>query len=96
MRPPRHRTGPSIVGGRGGIWFVLPFLLVYAAFVLWPLVYGLGLSFFDTSLVRAESQFVGLANYVRLFSDPEVWRTLGVTVLFTDRQHDPAGGRSRW
>jgi multiple sugar transport system permease protein len=77
------RGGPSLVGGRGGIWFVLPFLLVYAAFVLWPLVYGLGLSFFDTSLVREESQFVGLDNYVRLFSDPEVWRTLGVTVLFT-------------
>jgi len=77
------RRGPSLVGGRGGIWFVLPFMLVYAAFVLWPLAYGLGLSLFDTSLVRNDSEFVGLANYVRLFSDPEVWRTLGVTVLFT-------------
>jgi multiple sugar transport system permease protein len=77
------RRGPSLVGGRGGIWFVLPFMAVYAAFVLWPLLYGLGMSFFDTSLVRAESRFVGLDNYVRLFSDPEVWRTLGVTVLFT-------------
>jgi multiple sugar transport system permease protein len=71
------------VGGRGGIWFVLPFMAVYAAFVLWPLLYGLGLSFFDTSLVRAESRFVGFDNYVRLFADPEVWRTLGITVLFT-------------
>jgi multiple sugar transport system permease protein len=77
------RRGSSLVGGRGGIWFVLPFMAVYAAFVLWPLLYGLGMSFFDTSLVRAESRFVGLDNYVRLFSDPEVWRTLGVTVLFT-------------
>jgi multiple sugar transport system permease protein len=71
------------VGGRGGIWFVLPFMAVYAAFVLWPLLYGLGMSFFDTSLVRAESRFVGLDNYVRLFADAEVWRTLGITVLFT-------------
>jgi multiple sugar transport system permease protein len=71
------------VGGRGGIWFVLPFMAVYAAFVLWPLLYGLGLSFFDTSLVRAESRFVGLDNYVRLFADAEVWRTLGITVVFT-------------
>jgi multiple sugar transport system permease protein len=77
------RRGPSLAGGRGGIWFVLPFLLVYAAFVLWPLLYGLGLSFFDTSLVRDESQFVGLANYAQLFADPEVWRTLWVTILFT-------------
>jgi multiple sugar transport system permease protein len=80
---PAARRGPTLTGGRGGIWFVLPFLVVYAAFVLWPLLYGLGLSFFDTSLVRAESRFVGLDNYVLLFSDPEVWRTLGVTILFT-------------
>jgi multiple sugar transport system permease protein len=82
-RTAAHRRGPSLAGTRGGIWFVLPFLLVYAAFVLWPLLYGLGLSFFDASLVRAESRFVGLDNYVRLFADPEVWRTLGVTILFT-------------
>jgi multiple sugar transport system permease protein len=77
------RRGPSLVGGRGGIWFVLPFLLVYAAFVLWPLLYGLGMSFFDTSLVRDQSEFVGFANYAQLFADPEVWRTLGVTIVFT-------------
>jgi multiple sugar transport system permease protein len=77
------RRGPSLVGGRGGIWFVVPFMVVYAAFVLWPLLYGLGMSFFDTSLVRDESQFVGFANYTRLLSDPEFWRTLGVTILFT-------------
>jgi multiple sugar transport system permease protein len=41
------------------------------------------MSFFDTSLVRAESRFVGFDNYVRLFADAEVWRTLGITVLFT-------------
>ena len=80
---PAARRGPTLAGGRGGIWFVLPFLVVYAAFVLWPLLYGLGLSFLDTSLVRAESRFVGLDNYVLLFSDPEVWRTLGVTIFFT-------------
>ncbi|HEX2297125.1 MAG TPA: sugar ABC transporter permease [Pseudonocardiaceae bacterium] len=79
----RRERGPSLVGGRGGFWFVLPFLVVYAAFIIWPLLYGLGLSFFDTSLVRSDAQFVGLENYAQLFSDPEVWRTLGVTVLFT-------------
>jgi multiple sugar transport system permease protein len=57
--------------------------VVYAAFVLWPLLYGLGMSFFDTSLVRDQSEFVGFANYARLFADPEVWRTLWVTIVFT-------------
>jgi multiple sugar transport system permease protein len=78
-----HGRGRSLTGGRGGIWFVLPFMVVYAAFVLWPLLYGLGMSFFDTSLVREGSRFVGFDNYALLLSDPEVWRTLWVTVLFT-------------
>lgn len=82
VEPPVKR-GASLVGGRGGFWFVLPFLVVYAAFVIFPLLYGLVLSFFDTSLVRADSAFVGLDNYAQLFADPEVWRTLGVTLLFT-------------
>ena len=82
-RAVRRERGPSLVGGRGGFWFVLPFLVVYAAFIIWPLLYGLGLSFFDTSLVRSDAQFVGLENYAQLFSDPEVWRTLGVTLVFT-------------
>ncbi len=73
----------SLSAGRGGPWFVLPFMLVYAAFLLWPLVYGLGMSFTDTSLVSPESQFIGLDNYAQLFADPLVWRTLGITLLFT-------------
>ena len=78
-------AGPrrSLSVGRGGPWFVLPFLLVYAAFLLWPLVYGLGMSFTDTSLVSPDSEFVGLDNYAQLASDPLVWRTLGITLLFT-------------
>ncbi|SDQ36726.1 carbohydrate ABC transporter permease [Quadrisphaera sp. DSM 44207] len=79
----RRRGRHGLSGGRGGFWFVLPFLLVYAAFTLWPLVHGLGMSFFDTSLISDDSSFVGLANYARLFDDPQVWRTLGTTLLFT-------------
>ncbi len=81
VRDDRPRRSLSV--GRGGPWFVLPFLLVYAAFLLWPLVYGLGMSFTDTSLVSPESEFVGLDNYAQLASDPLVWRTLGITLLFT-------------
>ncbi|WP_240675569.1 carbohydrate ABC transporter permease [Cellulomonas endophytica] len=77
---PRRR---SLTSGRGGLWFVLPFMVVYAAFLLWPLVYGLGMSFFDTSLISSSQSFVGLDNYRQLLDDPQVWRTLGITLLFT-------------
>ncbi|PPK97429.1 multiple sugar transport system permease protein [Kineococcus xinjiangensis] len=82
-QPPRARKGRSLATNRGGFWFVLPFFVVYAVFLLWPVVYGLGMSFFDTSLARPESDFVGLANYRELLGDPLVWRTLGHTLLFT-------------
>ncbi|MEJ5945568.1 sugar ABC transporter permease [Pseudokineococcus basanitobsidens] len=81
--PGRRRTRSSLTSIRGGFWFVLPFVVVYALFTLVPIVYGLFLSFFDTSLVGESSSFVGLDNYVRLLGDGEVWRTLGITLLFT-------------
>ena len=74
----RNPTAP-----RGGFWFVLPFLVVYAVFLIWPLVYGLGMSLTDSSLISPEVAFVGWDNYVQLAGDSEFWRTLGVTLLFT-------------
>nr|WP_231972651.1 sugar ABC transporter permease [Nocardiopsis alborubida] len=91
---PRPGGGPT-PGGPGGArrpWrrpadsplvFLLPFLLVYALFLAWPLVSGLWMSFTDTALNGAGGAFVGLENYAEALGDPMVWRTLGNTVLFT-------------
>lgn len=81
--PGRRRQGASLTSIRGGVWFVAPFLVVYALFTLIPILYGLFLSFFDTSLVGTSSSFVGFNNYARLLGDAQVWRTLGITLLFT-------------
>ncbi|GAA2025064.1 sugar ABC transporter permease [Pseudokineococcus marinus] len=81
--PGRRREGRSLTSIRGGLWFVAPFLVVYALFTLVPILYGLFLSFFDTSLVGTSSSFVGFDNYARLLGDAQVWRTLGITLLFT-------------
>ncbi|GAB3599228.1 sugar ABC transporter permease [Kineococcus gypseus] len=78
----RRRTH-SLTTNPGGFWFVLPFLVVYAAFTIFPVLYGFGMSFFDISLAGAPTSFVGLENYGELFGDPQVWRTLGHTLLFT-------------
>ena len=75
--------GDGIGTNSGGPWFVLPFLVVYALFAIWPVLYGLGMSFFDVSLVGGGSDFVGLANYSELVGDSLVWTTLWHTVLFT-------------
>jgi ABC-type sugar transport system permease subunit len=66
-----------------GYLFVLPFLLAYAAFLIFPVLLGLRMSFYNASLVGADSQFLGLANYRELFGDPDFWSSLWHTILFT-------------
>ena len=67
-----------------GLGFVLPFLIFYAAFILWPVLLGLRMSFFNWTLSGlGASDFLGLSNYQELFSDPDFWKSLGITLLFT-------------
>ncbi|MFS0910852.1 carbohydrate ABC transporter permease [Microbacterium sp. 179-I 3D2 NHS] len=64
--------------------FALPALVVYVAFAVYPLLSSVVLSFFE-STGRASS-FVGLANYVDLFTNPTTsarfWNALGNNVEF--------------
>jgi multiple sugar transport system permease protein len=66
-----------------GYLFVAPFLIAYAAFLIFPVLLGLRLSFYNSSLVSGDAQFLGLANYKELFGDPDFWLSLWHTVLFT-------------
>ncbi|WP_405901019.1 sugar ABC transporter permease [Streptomyces sp. NBC_00727] len=68
---------------RGGGLFVLPFLVVFALFLVWPVVQGLWMSLTDASLSLRGTEFVGFANYTEAFGDPDVWSSLGNTVFFT-------------
>jgi multiple sugar transport system permease protein len=67
-----------------GFAFVLPFLAVYALFLIWPIILQLRMSFFDWSLAgTGTSDFLGLANYRELLGDPAFWSSLWHTVYFT-------------
>lgn len=73
-------------GGRtdlAGYLFVLPFLLAYLAFLIFPVLLGLRMSLYNASLVGEDSEFLGLANYRELFGDPDFWGSLWHTILFT-------------
>ncbi|MFI8003029.1 carbohydrate ABC transporter permease [Streptomyces sp. NPDC086010] len=73
-----RRTRPG-----NGLLFVLPFMAVFALFLVWPVVHGLWMSFTDTSLALRVTSFVGFDNYTEAFGDPDVWSSLGNTALFT-------------
>ncbi|MER7722797.1 sugar ABC transporter permease [Streptomyces sp. NPDC096323] len=79
--PPAPRRRLSLTGS-GGL-FVLPFLVFFGLFLVWPVVQGLWMSLTDASLTLHDPEFVGLANYAEAFGDPDVWSSLGNTVLFT-------------
>jgi raffinose/stachyose/melibiose transport system permease protein len=54
--------------------FLLPALLIYGLFALYPMVDALWLSFFDWDGVSADREWVGLENYVQIFTrDPVFW-----------------------
>ena len=52
--------------------FLLPFILLFVAFLIIPLVNALGLSVYKTTLVGG-TRFVGLDNFHKAFVDPKFW-----------------------
>ncbi|WP_309713452.1 sugar ABC transporter permease [Pseudolysinimonas sp.] len=94
----RRYRPPAPLGGRPGsraalrrrnltaLAFLAPALVILGAFVAWPMLSALRLSFTDASGFGQE-EFVGIDNYVTAFTDVDVrdamLNTLWYTVLFT-------------
>jgi multiple sugar transport system permease protein len=70
--------------GRAAIGMLAPFVILYVLFIIGPAVYGLIISFFDTSLVKSGlSGFAGLANYREALTSSDFWSSLWHTIWFT-------------
>jgi ABC-type sugar transport system permease subunit len=69
--------------------FVLPFVLLFLAFLMYPLLRSIVLSFYNSAGPR-RNVFVGFGNYLFLVRDVVFWRavlnTLMYTVLFLSLQ----------
>jgi len=63
--------------------FLLPGLLLFGLFRLYPLLDGLRLSFTNARLGRAQYAWVGLANYERLLDDTRFHTSLWNTAFYT-------------
>ncbi|WP_028045236.1 carbohydrate ABC transporter permease [Cellulomonas sp. URHE0023] len=67
--------------------FLAPFLVLFTMFVLAPAVFGLWISVTDWSPFRDVQHFVGLQNYVDLFTagtttSGDFWQSMGATAIF--------------
>jgi raffinose/stachyose/melibiose transport system permease protein len=63
--------------------FILPALLIYGLFAVYPMVDALWLSFFDWDGVSADREWVGLENYVQIFTrDPVFWTAVQNSIIW--------------
>lgn len=79
-----HGGGSIKPGGVYWILYILPAILFYVVFMAYPMIDSIRLSFYSGTTGTRE--FVGFANYVRLFTDPVVstrfWNAFGNNWIF--------------
>jgi multiple sugar transport system permease protein len=68
---------------RTGVLLVLPALLLLGALTLYPVAYGIWISFFNKHSFFPEQNFVGLGNYLAVFADEEFWRSLRLGLVYS-------------
>ena len=61
--------------------FILPFLLFYVVFFFYPAIYSLILSFFSYK-GYGSARFIGLQNFVNLFTYGTMWQSLANTLFY--------------
>ncbi len=65
--------------------FLLPFLIFFAIFRLWPIIWSFLISFFQLDDGDI-SGFIGMSNYITIFHDPTfikaIWNTLYFVVVY--------------
>lgn len=70
---------------RVGYLFLIPTLVVFLVLIAYPVCSTIYLSFcnYRTQTITQGAVFNGLANYVKMFQDEEMWTSLLFTVKFT-------------
>jgi len=74
-----RRAAARTAARRGTLYgwlFMVPALIAYCAFVIYPLAMGVQYSFYRWNGV-GPSEWVGLANYIRVFTDPTLLTSIG-------------------
>lgn len=86
-RKKSHIKNKQLSDKLGSFLFVLPFLVAFTLFLLIPIIYGIYISLFQWNLLDNIPTYVGLENYIQLFTKGsytyEVFvSTLGNTMLY--------------
>jgi multiple sugar transport system permease protein len=82
-----RRASPAAPAGRRdrrdwkGWAFVAPFMVVFIAMIIAPILYAIYLSLFRQQLVGG-NQFAGISNYADVLTDAKFWSSFGRVTLF--------------
>ncbi len=69
---------------KAGWIFATPFLVLYLAFLIGPVLIGIVISLFNTTTVQSGlGSFVGLSNYADVLTSGDFWASMWHSVLFT-------------
>ncbi len=91
LRGPRRSFAKPLWHYYDAFWgyaFILPFLIVAAVFLIFPIGYSFYLSFRETWLYSnwydqfSDMRFVGLRNYKDLLTTPQFWYSLVATLIY--------------
>ncbi len=83
-RVPRFWRGQAGREALAALGFLAPYLIIFIVWQIYPIFSGLWVSFTNLDMLHpAQTRFVGLANFARLFSDKLVRTSLLNTLYFT-------------
>lgn len=72
---------------RNKIWIawilVIPALLLRGFTTIYPILTTFKNSFFDMSLLKGKEEFIGIQNFVQLFTDEKLLTSIEFTIIFT-------------
>lgn len=80
----KNNNHKAVSYNKWGYIFLIPFVVVYLIFQLVPLISTIYNSFFEnyrSGLTQIGPNFVGFANYVKLFEGEEIWIYLKNTMI---------------
>lgn len=83
-KSPKRKTGSFRKGDLGSAFlFLSPTLVIFSAFILFPVFFSFYLSFQKWNMFSGDATFVGLDNYARMFQSAEFWQVLKNTAIYS-------------
>lgn len=77
----RKKMTSKVDQSRYGWFFILPFIIVFLIFNVYPILFSLEISFTDLKNWNTEYSYVGFANYVKVLNTSRFWQAMGNTAI---------------